>query len=147
MGGQRACVLTERSQRARSKVRGRARPWSRHTAAGDGCAGRCDLVTYKEPGRGPTVGSPGGRGAGRLSRLPRCLFTGRYSTGLGNYGMFGSGPAAVESAAASVPSRSRRIVVALTCGLCVGGFGWMVVRFVCVIRVSVCPCAPACPEV
>ena len=42
----------------------------------------------------------------------------------------GSGAAAVESAAVSV--------VALSCGMCVGGFGWMVVRFVCVIRVCAC---------
>ena len=44
-------------------------------------------------------------------------------------GAVGSGAAAVESAAVSA--------VALSCGLCVGvgGFGWIVVRFVCVIRV------------
>ena len=44
-------------------------------------------------------------------------------------GAFGSGAAAVESAADSV--------VALSCG-----WVWMVVRFVCVIRVPVCPCVP-----
>ena len=51
-------------------------------------------------------------------------------------GAVGSGAAAVESAAVSA--------VALSCGLCVGGFGWIVVRFVCVIRVPP-GCAPVCP--
>ena len=52
-------------------------------------------------------------------------------------GAVGSGAAAVESAAVSA--------VALSCGLCVGGFGWIVVRFVCVIRVPP-GCAPVCPH-
>ena len=55
-------------------------------------------------------------------------------------GAFGSGAAAVESAADS--GFDRRAVV-LVCW-----WVWMVVRFVCVIRVirvPVCPCAPVCP--
>jgi len=60
-------------------------------------------------------------------------------------GAVGSGPVAVESAAASV--------VALTCGNVCCCWVWMVVRFVCVVRVPlcarvsrVCPvCVPAPP--
>jgi len=40
----------------------------------------------------------------------------------------------------AVPVPTAASVVALTCGLCVGGFGWLW----CSSVWSVCPCAPAC---
>ena len=64
-----------------------------------------------------------------------------------HYGTFGSGAAAVDSAADSVVARSCGCL-----GGCVGRFGWLcLVRFVCVIRVPVCalvcrPCVSRLPS-
>jgi len=84
---------------------------------------------------------PGHRLKGRL-RAPRSTqVLSTRSLGLLNFasprGAVGSGPVAVESAAASV--------VSLTCGMCVVGawWVWMVVRSS--SAWSVCLCAPACP--
>jgi hypothetical protein len=72
-------------------------------------------------------------------------------------GAVGSGAVAVESAAVSVNSvlvaLSGSPAVVRVVSVCCG-FGWMVVRFVCVIRVPVCarvsrvfPCVPRLPHV
>ena len=79
------------------------------------------------------------KGRLRAPRSTQVLST--RSLGLLNFasprGAVGSGPVAVESAAASV--------VSLTCGMCVVGawWVWMVVRSS--SAWSVCLCAPACP--
>jgi hypothetical protein len=59
-----------------------------------------------------------GAGVAAKPRARSNLIILRIPTGIHTRGAVGSGPAAVQSAAASV--------VALTCGVCVaGGFGWL----------------------